>query len=70
MKRKRKIAGAGIAIAAFVAFKLSGLHDIPLVAGMLTAVHFNHFAQHVVKLVGKLCEKGETLILKKGKEKH
>ena len=50
MKKKKKV-GIVIALVIFILFTVSGLEEIPVVAGALTVVHFKHFAELVIKIV-------------------
>ena len=50
----RKKIGIIIALVIFVLFTISGLEEIPAVAGILTAVHFKHFAEWIVKIVEEI----------------
>ena len=43
--------GIIIALAIFVLFTLSGLEEVPVVAGVLTVEHFKHFAELIIKIV-------------------
>lgn len=50
----RKKIGIIIALVIFVLFTISGLEEIPVVAGALTVVHFKHFAEVVVRVVEEI----------------
>jgi len=50
MKKKKKV-GIVIALVIFILFTMSGLEEIPVVAGALTMVHFKHFAELIIKIV-------------------
>ena len=50
---KKKV-GIVIALVIFVLFTLSGLEEIPVIAGALTVVHFKHFAELVIKVIERI----------------
>lgn len=50
---KKKI-GIIIALVVFVLFTVSGLEEIPVVAGALTVVHFKHFAELVIRVIERI----------------
>ena len=53
MKKKKKV-GIVIALVIFILFTLSGLEEIPVVAGALTVVHFKHFAELVIRVIERI----------------
>ena len=50
---KKKI-GIIIALVIFVLFTISGLEEIPVIAGALTVVHFKHFAELVISVIERV----------------
>ena len=50
---KKKI-GIIIALVIFVLFTISGLEEIPVIAGALTVVHFKHFAELVIRVIERI----------------
>ena len=51
---KKKEVGIIIALVIFILFTMSGLEEIPVVVGILTAVHFKHFAELVIRVIEKV----------------
>ena len=53
MKKKKKV-GIVIALVIFILFTMSGLEEIPVVTGVLTVVHFKHFAELVIRVIERV----------------
>ncbi len=53
MKKKKKV-GIVIALVIFILFTMSGLEEIPVIAGALTVVHFKHFAELVIRVIERI----------------
>ena len=45
-----------VAVALFLAFRLSGLEEMPVIGAALALYHCKHFCGVVVGLVSKVCE--------------